>query len=138
MFGFGEGRLGPRGRADAVMTLWRSRRRLGAGLGLLALVVQLALSFGHLHLKDTGLVSVAAPALAGHSLPSPQQIPPGHPDDDCPICIALHLAAAGVAPLAPSIALPSEFTEKVQPPSAVRLLSPVRYVLFRTRAPPTA
>ena len=34
------------------MVWWRSRRRGGAGLGLLALLVQLVLSFGHIHPED--------------------------------------------------------------------------------------
>jgi hypothetical protein len=120
------------------MMLWRSRRRLGAGLGLLALLVQLVLSFGHLHLKDIGFASVAAAAIAGHSLPSPHHLPPGQPDDDCPICIAIHVAAAGVAPLAPAVIVPSEFSRVAHPPAAMRHFSVARYVLFRTRAPPTA
>ena len=122
------------------MGWWRSRRRGGAGLALLALAVQIVLSFGHIHLEDLRPASAATAAQATPSQPAPahRQPLPGQPDDDCPICIAIHLAASGVVSVPPAVALPSEFVRIAHPADAARRFFPARYVLFRTRAPPTA
>src|SRR2546428_9278577 len=80
-----------RRRCDA-MQWFRSRARLGSGLALLALVVQLALSFGHVH-ADSIARDVRVSAAASNMQPSPDQAGtpsdrPGHqsiPNDYCPI-----------------------------------------------------
>jgi len=120
------------------MAWWRSRRRGGAGLALLALAIQIVASFGHLHLQDLRPASAAVAAQAAPAGPAHPPLPPGAPDDDCPICVAMHLTASGVAPAPPSVAVPSDVSRISHSIDTTRDLSPARYVLFRTRAPPAA
>jgi len=87
----------------------------GAGLGLFALLLQLALSFAHVHPED--LLPRAFAGFDDHvagkaSLPGRNQDheAPGSQHDDCPICAVMHLAGTIVVPEAPSLALPTQFT----------------------------
>jgi hypothetical protein len=120
----------------------RTNKRHGGWLALAAMVLQLVLSFGHIHLEDFGgrgsdLTSVAASkALSAH------QDPAGHPandaDDYCPICAVIHLAASSFVPDAPVLPVPFAFrrTEHFTHFTVV-FISP-RRALFQSRAPPLA
>src|SRR5437870_1354500 len=92
----------------------RSIRRLGAGLGLFALLLQLALAFAHIHPEDVVGASgfVSSEEIAGKALTPGDQDRhvPGAPHDDCPICAVMHLAGTIVMPDPPVLALPTEFT----------------------------
>jgi hypothetical protein len=120
----------------------RSIRRFGAGLGLFALLLQLALSFGHVHPEDLlGPSAARIGAVAGEAQPaSPAQDrhPPGGPHDDCPICSIMHLAGTIVLPEPPVLPSPTQFAVAVF--SADDLVSTVipRRPPFQTRAPPIA
>jgi hypothetical protein len=120
------------------MNRWRSRRRGGAGLGLLALLVQIVVSFGHIHAEDFQPAAAQTIAALAHQSPSHPTTPPGRPDDNCPICMAVQLAAAGVVAAPPVLALPSEFCRITHPATVARDISVARFVLYRTRAPPIA
>ena len=107
------------------MDWWRSRRRRGAGLGLLALLVQIALSFGHLHLQDIRPASAQFAATATQPAqvdpgPARRHVPPGLPDDDCPLCIAVHMAASGLLSVPPAMNIPGGFIHIAPPPIAAR------------------
>jgi len=120
------------------MDWWRSRRRSGAGLALLALAVQIVLSFGHIHAEDflaTPAASIATPAPPGSAH---HHFPPGHPDDRCPICMLVHMAATGLVSVPPSVAIPSGFGWIEHLPPAANAVAVARVVLFRPRAPPAA
>ena len=119
----------------------RSIRRFGAGLGLFALLLQLTLSFGHIHPED--LLGASASALAdevGSALADRDQDrhAPGAPHDDCPICAAMHLAGTIVLPDPPALAVPTAFT--VATFAAEDFVTTVvpRRLPFQTRAPPAA
>ena len=121
----------------------RSIRRLGAGLGLFALLLQLALSFGHIHPEDLLGASAAAVAgeVVGKALPAgtePDRHPPGAPHDDCPICAVMHLAGTIVLPEPPVLALPAQFTPAVFPADDFAAIVIPRRPPFQTRAPPIA
>jgi hypothetical protein len=81
------------------MGWFRSNRRFGSGLALIALVIHFALSFGHLHLTPFG--KTYAPVLASAdqagapSMPGVPLSPSTHPGlaDPCAICANIHLAA---------------------------------------------
>ena len=120
------------------MNWWRSRRRGGAGLGLLALLVQIVLSFGHIHAEDFQPAAARPIAALAHQSPSDPKAPPVRPDDHCPICMAVQLAAAGVVAAPPVLVLPSELGRVTHRATVARDISVARYVLFRTRAPPIA
>jgi hypothetical protein len=130
--------------AGRTMMQWlRSKRRTGARLGLFALAVQLVLSFGHIHLQDVIPRSILGAATShdawsgGSS--SGQHTPSGLPDDDCPICMAMHVAASGLLPVTPMAALPDPFGFALRPTIFEKLdVSIPRHILFQTRAPPLA
>ena len=120
----------------------RSIRRFGAGLGLFALLLQLALSFGHVHPEDLfGASAAGIEKVAGKAQPaSPAQDrhTPGAPHDDCPICAVMHLAGTIVLPDAPALALPTQFTVAAFSTDDLVALVVPRRPPFQTRAPPIA
>ena len=120
----------------------QSIRRFGAGLGLFALLLQLALSFGHVHPEELlGASAARIEAIAGKTQPaSPAQDrhAPGVPQDDCPICSVMHLAGTIVMPDPPGLALPTQFAVAVfSTDDFVAVVVPRRRP-FQTRAPPIA
>ena len=89
---------------------FRSIRRFGAALGLFALLLQLALTFAHIHPEDIfPSASGASAQVADRSQPGgrdPDRQAPGAPHDDCPTCTVMHLAGTVVVPDAPALAVP--------------------------------
>src|SRR4029453_13141183 len=87
------------------MHWFRRHSRFGSGAAILALAIQLILSFGHIHL---GGIQGSSAVLA-----SSLQLQPNTPDDDdqgtaghvfCAICVALNLTSSSVLP---TVALPA-------------------------------
>jgi hypothetical protein len=82
------------------MGWFRSNRRIGSGLALIALVIHFALSFGHLHVAKFG--NAVAPALASSGqagaagLPDAPASPSTHPGlaDHCAICANVNLVVS--------------------------------------------
>ena len=122
------------------MRALRSIRRFGAGLGLLALLLQLTLSFAHVHPDDLLGVPAAliADAIAGNALADQDRHAPGAPHDDCPICTAMHLAGTIVVPDPPALAVPTEFTVAAFAADDLATTVVPRRPPFQTRAPPAA
>jgi hypothetical protein len=125
------------------MHWFRSARRFGAGLGLFALLFQLALAFGHVHPEDlfpSSLAGVAGQVVGTAQLPAAGQDRevPGSPHDDCPICAVMHLAGTIVIPSAPSLPLPTQFATTSFAAGDFSYLPIHRRLPFQTRAPPTA
>src|ERR1700730_9304066 len=94
------------------MRWFRSRVRLGSWLALLALAVQLAVCFGHVHLD--GAAFARAPALeqgqaaaVATTAPDPGSSEiPALADDCCVVCALIHLAGTLVMAAAPPLPLP--------------------------------
>jgi hypothetical protein len=82
------------------MGWFRSNRRIGGGLALFALVIHIALSFGHLHVATAGntvaTVLASIDQTGAASVPDAPADPLSHPGlaDPCAICANIHLAAA--------------------------------------------
>src|ERR1043166_8624005 len=91
----------------------RSIRRFGAGLGLFALLLQLTLSFAHIHPEDllgasaAGIAEEAGKVLADRD--QDRQLPSAS-HDDCPICAVMHLAGTIVPTQPPALVVLTEFT----------------------------
>jgi hypothetical protein len=123
------------------MRTFRSIRRFGAALGLFALLLQLALSFAHIHPDDLFPQASAAAQVADGSQAGggdPSRHPPGAPHDDCPICSVMHLAGTVVMPAAPALAVATQFTTAHFAADDFAPLFIPRRLPFETRAPPTA
>lgn len=98
------------------MRWFRANRRSCGWLALLALAIQLGLSFGHVHADDdtqrtavplvVALLGGNAPTDAG-PVPTPADHEPhGHAGDACPICAIIALAGSLLLPEPPGLFLP--------------------------------
>src|SRR5947209_1961030 len=120
----------------------RSRRRFGAGLGLFALLLQLALAFAHIHPEDLLGASGfgTSEEIAGKALTPRDQDRhvPGTPHDDCPICAVMHLAGTIALPDPPALAVPTEFTVAAFAADDLVAIIVPRRLPFHTRTPPGA
>jgi hypothetical protein len=119
----------------------RIRARLGAGsrLALFALALQIALSFGHVHLGD---VRHANGGLAVAGTPSAPSAPTQHPvsdaDDYCAICATIHLAATSLLSQAPQLPVPFAVRGVEHANSVAATFFSTRRAPFQSRAPPLA
>ncbi len=122
------------------MRWFRSNLRLGARLALFALGIQLALTFGHVHLDGVALSKTAPAAVAlNGGLPAADQSQKTHRavDFDCPICALIQLASTSAPSIAPALPVPTDFV----------VVAPARFAQlqwaaspdfsFQARAPPT-
>src|SRR5271169_5322776 len=88
----------------------RSVQRFGSWLALVALTVQLALSFGHIHPEDIYPPDSSSADLT-QAAPGNPQAPGGHQaqhqaDDVCAICFTLYMLASASVPVPVQIARP--------------------------------
>jgi Protein of unknown function (DUF2946) len=124
------------------MRWFRDNIGQGAWLALLALVINLGLSFGHVHAIEAkrsgdGLIAQIAAAISHHKQT------PGHPNDGqpdylCPICTA---AAAMASPLAsPPPVLPVKFAGVTvdRPIESILAVAWPPTAAFQSRAPPVS
>lgn len=115
------------------MRWFRSRTR--CLVALLALVTQLVLSFGHVHLERSAAASIATGQPSGAPISGGQQ--PSHPSDDtCPICIAAGLLAVAQLPPPPLVPQPPSFVSDTPVVVALKLDAAAPALAFRSRAPP--
>ena len=124
------------------MKWFRSNIRTGARLALLALLVQLALSFGHVH----GLVPPAASAtqsvLPADHAAKPQPAPTKHDSDQtndvCAICAVMAMASTVLFSTPPILRLPDavEILRGITDAEIAHLKS--TGTAFQPRAPPAS
>jgi len=108
-------------------------------LALFALAMNLALSFGHFHLKDIGggqATSGILLSLISQHDDRQNDKHDGHPDDLCPICTAQGALGTGLASLAPVLTVDLGHVE-LDPISHPELIIP-RFprAFFQSRGPP--
>jgi hypothetical protein len=122
------------------MGWFRSNVRSGAWCALFALALQLALSFGHVHVQGagrTGPVSLAAlAALPG--APPAQPNDPNGAGDHCDICALIQLVSTASPAAAPSLPTPivvSSVQFVADPDFDLAASQPLS---FRARGPPLA
>ena len=119
----------------------RTNKQWSAWLAFAAMTLQLALSFGHLHLErlssGSGIASVAV-SKAPSSRQNPAQHPANEADDYCAICANIHLALSSFLPDAPLLPVPfASRTIEHFGHFAFVFVSPQR-AAFQSRAPPLA
>jgi hypothetical protein len=128
------------------MKWFRSNIRTGARLALLALLVQFALSFGHIHGFAPRAASATQSVLptdhaAGRKAP-PQQTPSkhdsDHPGDTCAICAVMAMASTVLFSAPPILLLPDavEILQGITDAEFAHLKSPG--TAFQPRAPPAS
>jgi hypothetical protein len=121
-------------------------RRCGAYLALAALVLQLVLSFAHIHKHDLAFSGVGrSDAVSAISQAKLRQVAERLParladdDDNCPICFSGFLLSNSSLPDAPAGPNPLQFAE-IDPafnPVSDQVSRP-RHAAFLSRAPPAA
>jgi hypothetical protein len=118
------------------MRLFRDHIGLGSWLALIALALNLALSFGHFHAIGGGqrnaLLATVAPSDDGRT---------GHhndglADDRCPICTAAGAIATALAAAAPALPYPVAYllVDRAVEPTLAFAEQPK--AAFQSRAPP--
>ena len=119
----------------------RPNRRFASWLALVALALQLALSFGHVHLDGIRAGSTndwITSAKAPSAPPSPAHHPASDADDYCAICATIHLASTSFLPDAPQLPalLVSQTIEHFHHVAFVAVAR--QRTPFQSRAPPLA
>jgi hypothetical protein len=118
----------------------RTNRRFAGTLALLALALQITLSFGHIHLRDFAGVPGVAVAQAQPTAFDPTGDPrTGHSTDDyCLICATANLAGTLVLPSQAALVLPADSTDTSYGHFCAAFCGRIDRALFRARAPPLA
>jgi hypothetical protein len=118
---------------------WIDRhKRHGIVLALLALALQMAIAFGHVHLRGSAQLATATIThrIAGQSnSQTPAQIP-GDNDDYCAACAAIFLASTAFARAPPQLPPPTDFETIEHSIRAELALAERPRLAFRSRAPP--
>jgi hypothetical protein len=117
-------------------------KRRGALFALAALALQIAVSFGHVHLDglmrpSNALVTSHNTAVAQASQQTPGQNP-GDDDDYCAICASIFLVSTSFVSEPPKLPVPDVFQRIRHSVSTDRGISTPLRVAFRSRAPPVA
>jgi Protein of unknown function (DUF2946) len=130
----------------------RFHRRYGARLGLAALVLQIVLSFGHVHVGNVhvdavwrtavGAVAKSHPVALAQSEQKSRAHDPGQnsgdSDDYCAICASIFLASTSLAAQPPLLVVPLTFERVTLTFAAESGFDVSRPAFFRSRAPPLA
>src|SRR5215467_7584268 len=125
----------------------RSRLRPASWLALLALAMQFALSFGHVHLhggQRSSLVPFVLQWALQPTIPSlyapadPASDEPGLAGDFCTVCSVLQVAGSAVTPAAPALPLPDALGRIARDASFDVTSAASPHLLFQARAPPHA
>jgi len=114
--------------------------RRGSWLALFALVVNLALSFGHVHAIDgkhaeSGLVSLVGAAFS-HTDRTQGHRDESQPDYLCPICTAVSAIANAVTSAPPVLPVEFAVVSLDQPTEVSRLFAGPPTAAFQSRGPP--
>jgi hypothetical protein len=121
--------------------LWfRKHLRHGSWLALVALAINIALAFGHVHTPDGTVperqVASIAASNATDSGQSQKHPAKHHADYLCPICMAAAAMGNALAPVPPALSI--EFADAMFDRSIdhVRLLPQPAHIGFLSRGPP--
>ncbi|SRR5579883_791270 len=122
------------------MRWFRDNVRHGSWLALVAIAINIALSFGHVHVagqvSDRGLIAAAIGAIDHGKAPAHPDGPFG--DDLCPICIATSAIANAIASTPPAIPLQLNATVVDRPITIVRIAVTLPRAPFQSRGPPVS
>lgn len=123
------------------MRWFRDNSGRGSWLALIALVINLSLSFGHIHSFDGRAVSAGPLAKLVSAATHDERGQPAHPADDradalCPICMASSSIATALLSIPPTLAV--DFAVSATGPPATRSVFRIERprVAFQSRGPP--
>ena len=117
------------------MKWFRSNIKRVSHVALLALAIQFALSFGHVHRVDAASAVQVVRSLSAPQ-PGSDQGSPEHLGDICAICVVMAMANAGLSATPPVVVLPQAVAFAYLTPDVdVVRVNPAR-AGFQPRAPP--
>ncbi len=119
------------------MRWFRTNRQFGGRLALIALALQLVLTFGHVHAPSAALASAVQTSQSNGTAPQH----PSHngiADTDCPTCALIQLSAISAPSVAPELPLPVEIGFSTLQPHDGPVAATAPLVSFQARAPPAA
>jgi hypothetical protein len=121
------------------MRWYRANRAYFGTLALFALALQMALAFGHIHLRDfAGVPGVTAQAQVAASN-SGEGNGTGHSNNNyCLVCATANLAGTLVVPTPVVLAVPINTTDTNYAQTCSAVCTTFDHALFRARAPPLA
>jgi len=125
------------GGCRRLMRWFRTNRQFGGRLALIALALQLVLTFGHVHAPTAAL----ATAVQTSQPNGPASQDPRHnglADTDCPTCALIQLSAISAPSVAPELPLPVEIGFLTLQPRAELVAATAPPASFQARAPPAA
>ena len=123
------------------MRWFRSNVRWGAWFALVAMALQLALTFGHLHLLHLRVAASAQlAAKAAITLPDGSSLPtkPRLIDENCTVCTLIQMAGAAAPATAASLPLPALFASTPLTTRVEHELAASPPLHFQARGPPIA
>ena len=119
------------------MGWFRGRCRLGGWVALVAIALQLALSFGHVHREAFSHASeIAALTVDGSDIGQPDSPAAPHDDDYCAICAVLSLLAGTQTADAPALPPPLAVAAVALTPEPEIVRALLGRTAFQSRAPP--
>jgi Protein of unknown function (DUF2946) len=126
------------------MDWFRANIRSGTWLALLALTLQMAVSFGHMHRHDLGLPPLIK-ADQTQTLTDDAATPAGPGDQDhhsgpdhyCPICASIALIGTGAPALAPVLVVPTSIVRVSLSEKPLYLRRSRLALSFQARGPPS-
>ena len=119
------------------MRWFRTNRQFGGRLALIALTLQLVLTFGHVHTPSAALASALQASQSDDTAP----LGPNHSgiaDIDCATCALIQLSTISAPSVAPELPLPVAAEFLVLQPSVEFAAAAEPPASFRARGPPTA
>jgi hypothetical protein len=118
-----------------LMRWFRTNRQFGARFALIALALQLLLTFGHVHAPSAALASAAQTSQSDGTVPQG----PNHSglaDTDCPTCALIQLSAISAPSVAPELPLPVAVGFSTLQPRVGLTVASAPPASVRARGPP--
>jgi hypothetical protein len=119
----------------------RTNRRFGAWCALVAIALQVILSFGHAHriegFRPGGLFQAAVHVQTTVEQGDPASKPVGLTVEYCAICVVIKMGASAVPPEAPASGAPIAPGKVRFAPYAEASARTHEHLLFQARAPPS-
>jgi hypothetical protein len=115
----------------------RTKKHFGARLALIALALQVLLTFGHVHVRAASVASVVQSSQSNGTAPRD----PSHNglgEFDCPTCALIQLSAISTPPVAPELPLPIATDFVASRPGNMLAATIAPRPSFQARAPPSA
>ena len=133
------GRTGSTEQRRLTMRWFRSKMQFGSRLALVALALQIVLTFGHVHSFVPTAVDTALSSAVAASDGSNSRDPSGNglADFDCPLCALIDLAGSSTLSVAPDLPLPASVDFVTLRPRAELASATAPHFQPKARAPPS-